>query len=75
MAGFRALPGHVFWPDDISLHDSQHVDATLLQNSGQLTDSYLLALACAHGGQLASFDARLVTKAVRHGAAGLHVLK
>jgi len=75
MASLRALPGHVFWPDDISLHDPQHVNATLLQSSGQLTDSYLLALACAHGGQLASFDARLVTKAVRHGANGLCVLK
>lgn len=75
MAGLRALPGHTFWPDDISLHDPQVVDQTLLKNSGQLTDTYLLALACTHGGQLATFDARLVTAAVRHGMAGLCVLK
>ncbi len=75
MTGMRALPGHVFWPDDVSLHDSQAVDQTQLKNSGQLTDTYLLALACAHGGQLATFDARLVTSAVRQGAAGLCVLK
>lgn len=75
MAGLRALPGHVFWPDDVSLHDTQIVHQAALKNSGQLTDTYLLALACAHGGQLATFDARLTTAAVRHGAAGLCVLK
>ncbi|MDD2810539.1 TA system VapC family ribonuclease toxin [Rhodoferax sp.] len=75
MAEMRSLPGHVFWPDDVSLHDPQIVDQTLLKSSGQLTDTYLLALACAHGGQLATFDARLVTDAVRDGVAGLCVLK
>jgi len=75
VAGLYALPGHIFWPDDLSLHDTQIVDQTQLKSSGQLTDTYLLALACRHGGQLATFDARLVTAAVRHGAAGLCVLK
>jgi toxin-antitoxin system PIN domain toxin len=75
MAGLRALQGHVFWPDDISLHDTQIVDQTHLNSSGQLTDTYLLALACAHGGQLATFDARLDTAAVRQGVAGLCVLE
>ncbi len=75
MTGLRALPGHVFWADDVSLHDTQTIDQTQLKNSGQLTDTYLLALACAHGGQLATFDARLVTSAVRNGAKGLCVLK
>jgi hypothetical protein len=40
-----------------------------------LVFTYLLALACAHGGQLATLDARLITSAVRQGAAGLCVLK
>ncbi|OIN94388.1 MAG: VapC toxin family PIN domain ribonuclease [Comamonadaceae bacterium CG1_02_60_18] len=75
MDGLYALSGHVFWPDDVSLHDPQIVDQTQLKSSGQLTDTYLLALACAHGGQLATFDARLVTSAVRDGVAGLCVLK
>lgn len=75
MAGLRSLPGHVFWPDDVSLHDTQIVDHTQLKNSAQLTDTYLLALACVHGGQLATFDARLVTAAVLHGSNGLCVLK
>jgi hypothetical protein len=38
----RALPGHVFWKDDLS--------------------------------QLATFDRRLPTKAVRRGRAALHVI-
>ena len=75
MTGLRSLPGHVFWPDDVSLHDTQIVDQTQLKSSGQLTDTYLLALACAHGGQLATFDARLAIAAVLNGAKGLCVLK
>jgi len=74
MAGLRALPGHAFWPDDISLLDAEKLDATRLLSSAQVTDSYLLALACAHGGQLATFDRRLVTDAVHSGARGLHLI-
>lgn len=75
MVGLRALPGHVFWPDDISLLDEDKFDRDCLLSSGQVTDSYLLALACAHGGQLATFDQRLVTSAVRNGAQALHLIK
>ena len=67
MAGLRSLSGHIFWSDDVSLHDTEIVEQTQLNSSGQLTDTYLLALDCAHGGQLVTFDARLVTSAVRHG--------
>ena len=58
----------MFWPDDIRLMEAQRIDATRLLNTAQVSDSYLLALACAHEGQLASFDRRLVTDAVRGGA-------
>ena len=74
MTTLRGLPGHVFWPDDISLLDTERIDAARLLSSGQVTDSYLLALACAHDGQLASFDRRLVTDAVRGGKRGLHLI-
>ena len=74
MVGLRALPGHAFWPDDISLLDAEKLDTTRLLSSSQVTDSYLLALACTHGGQLASFDRRLVTDAVRNGTRGLHLI-
>jgi predicted nucleic acid-binding protein len=41
---------------------------------GQVTDAYLLALAVANEGQLATFDRRLSTKAVHGGRAALHVI-
>lgn len=70
----RALPGHVFWPDDISLVGADHVDADQVLTSGQVTDTYLLALAVAHGGRLATFDRRLSVKAVKGGKAALCVI-
>ena len=74
LAALRALPGHVFWADDISLMDPAWVDAGRLLSHGQVTDSSLLALACAHQGQLASFDRRLVVDAVLGGGAALHLI-
>ena len=74
MATFCALPGHEFWPDDISPLDAEKLDATRLLSSSQVTDTYLLALAIAHGGKLATFDRRLVTNAVPGGAQGVHLL-
>ena len=71
----RKLRGHAFWPDDLSLLDQGHVDATRLLDSTQVTDSYLLALARAHEGQLASFDQRLVTDAVIDGRQALHLIR
>ncbi len=74
MTGLCALPGHVFWPDDISLLNTKILDASRLLSSAQVTDSYLLALAIAHDGKLATFDRRLVVDAVRVGAKGLHLI-
>ncbi len=74
MTGLCALPGHVFWPDSISLLDDTKVDASRILSSAQVTDSYLLALAVAHGGKLATFDRRLVVDAVHAGVKALHVI-
>lgn len=74
MTVFLALGGHEFWPDDVSLLDPGHVDTTRLLNSAQITDSYLLALARAHGGKLATFDRQLVAQAVLSGASALHLI-
>ncbi len=74
MTNLCALSGHVFWPDDISLLDTKNVDSTRLLSSAQVTDSYLLALACAHSGKLATFDRRLITDAVHGGKKGLHLI-
>jgi toxin-antitoxin system PIN domain toxin len=57
LARFCALPGHVFWPDDISLTASLDADSRArLQGCQQLTDFYLAALAAHKGGKLATFD-------------------
>ena len=70
----RGLGGHEFWPDDISLLDPNHIEATRLLESSQVTDSYLLALASAHDGKLATFDRHLVTSAVVGGSKALHLI-
>lgn len=75
LAPLRRLSGHAFWPDDISLLDGERANAARLLDSTQVTDSYLLALARAHGGALASFDQRLVTDAVHDGIESLHVIR
>ena len=75
LRGFKTQPGHVFWPDDISLLTTDHIDADQLLSHGQITDSYLLGLAVAHGGQLASLDHRLSAGAVRGGRAALRLIR
>jgi len=70
----RTLPGHVFWRDEISLVDADHVDTGEVLTSAQVTDTYLLASAVAHGGKLATFDRRLSVKAVEGGKAALHLI-
>ncbi len=74
VARLRALPGHVFWNDAFSLVGTNLVDVAHISTPGQVTDTYLLALAVANGGRLATFDRRLSTNAVRGGKAGLHVI-
>lgn len=74
MATFVALPGHTFWSDEVSLLDDSKIDATRLLTSAQVTDTYLLALAVARKGRLATFDRRLVADAVRGGSKALHLI-
>ena len=69
-----ALPGHVFWPDMLSLLNASLVDISGLTSPRQVTDSYLLALAVSRSGQLATFDRRLSSKAVIGGEHALCVI-
>lgn len=55
---------HEFWPDDISLRDNTVADLARISGHNQLTDVYLLALAVAHNGCLASFDQAIALSAV-----------
>ncbi|PRD42886.1 VapC toxin family PIN domain ribonuclease [Phyllobacterium phragmitis] len=70
----RVLSGHNFWPDDVSLVGTHDIDPAKILTSAQITDTYLLALAKAHGGQLATFDRKLSVKAVKGGKSALHLI-
>jgi len=72
--GITVLPGHEFWPDDLTLFDSRRIHRARLLDSAQVTDSYLLVLAATHGGQLTTFDRHLVTDAVVKGPQSLHLI-
>jgi uncharacterized protein len=68
-----ALPGHSFWPEDVSLLDAAVFDHTRLLGPRQITDVYLLALAVRHGGRVVTLDGGITVGAVR-GAETLHLL-
>lgn len=70
LASLLVADGHKFVGDAISLLDGP-VDTGRIQSSGQVTDTYLLALAVTHQAVLATFDAKLVTVAVSGGHTSL----
>jgi uncharacterized protein len=74
LRAIRALPGHAFWPDSISLAGTALVDPVLLSNHARVTDSYLLALAKANQGRLASMDQKLSTEVVTDGKNALTLI-
>lgn len=67
-----AEAGHQFWPDDISLRDVLAPD--VLFTHCHVTDVYLLGLAAARGGKLATFDHRIVPALVRGGEEALEII-
>jgi predicted nucleic acid-binding protein len=67
-----AAPGHVFWPDAMSLLTILRPDVLLTH--GHVTDVYLLGLAVAEGGRLATFDRRIPAVTVPGGTQALEVI-
>jgi uncharacterized protein len=61
---FTRSEHHVFWPDDVSLVDASRMDPGELTGHREITDAYLLALAVANGGVLATFDGGVRLSAV-----------
>lgn len=74
LAAIRKLTGHKFWADNISIADESQVSSPLLLNHSGVTDVYLLALARAHGGKLATLDHRITVDAVPNGAKSLELI-
>ena len=58
-------PKHEFWSDDVSLLDASIVDHGRVLGPRQVTDLYLVALAVAHDGMLATFDGSIPISAIR----------
>lgn len=67
---YVAMPGHQFWPDDVSFVDPKLFPA--LPASKNLTDLYLVALAVKHGGRLATFDQRIDPSPIADGPAAFY---
>ncbi len=67
----RAAPGHQFWPDSISISETNRI--TNLHNSKATTDLYLLALAVKNKGQLATLDSKIKATSVS-GASDAYLL-
>ena len=71
LQGMLSHPSHLFWPDLLSWSADAVLQAERLLHHGQITDTYLLALAVHQAGRLVSFDARLSTLAVPDGEGAL----
>jgi hypothetical protein len=53
---FCSAREHEFWPDSVSILDRTRIRWNHVQAYRQITDVYLLALAVANQGRLATFD-------------------
>lgn len=74
LAAMRGMDGHEFWVDSLSLIDCDFADPTLLSSHSRVTDSYLLALARANKGRLATMDTKLAAEVVAQGRKFLELI-
>jgi toxin-antitoxin system PIN domain toxin len=56
---------HQFWPDDISIRDSDRFNVDAIRGHQQVTDAFLLGLAVKHGGRFVTLDQRISLAAVK----------
>ena len=61
---FCSQPGHVFWPDAVSLTDRTLFQPAKLAGHRQVTDLYLAGLALHFGGRLATLDSSIPVDAL-----------
>ncbi|HEX6016925.1 MAG TPA: TA system VapC family ribonuclease toxin [Burkholderiaceae bacterium] len=74
LAAIRGLPGHAFWPDSISIANERYLDPASLSSHSRVTDGYLLALARANKGRLATMDAKLASEVAAAARSALELL-
>lgn len=75
LRALTALPGHHFWPDEISLLDAKHFPSFPDASPTELTDIYLLALAASRSAKFVTFDSRIRADIVKHGPSHLQILR
>jgi len=71
LSALRAVPGHTFLVDDVSIRDA---DVPRMSGHRQVTDAHLLTLARRRGVSVVTFDAGLLAMAGGHGVELLGVL-
>jgi len=67
-----ALPDHQFWAEDVSIRDM--LDDAAFVSHTHITDAYLLGLAAAKRGKLATLDRGIPVHAVRNGSDAIEVI-
>jgi hypothetical protein len=72
LARFCASKHHRFWGDAVSLLDTALFNHSFIRGHRQVSDVYLLGVAVANGGTLATFDRTIPLAAVT--GAGRHTL-
>jgi uncharacterized protein len=68
------LPGHRFWPDELTPTKAAPFDSLALVGHRQVTDAYLLALAQHHRGRLATLDGGVAELIRDHAERNRHVV-
>ena len=61
LGNLASLPGHAYWPMDISYLKATDRFGPRMHGPKQVTDAFMLGLALHHGGKLATLD-----KAIAH---------
>ena len=56
---------HQFWPDDISIRETDRFNIEAMLGHQQVTEVFLLGLAVKHGGRFVTLDQRVPIAAVR----------
>lgn len=68
-------PQHQFWPDDVNPLQGDTMQWQQLLHSRQVTDAYLLALACRHEGRLVTLDRKISLRHVGNSSDdNLHII-